>query len=137
MFKKIVLGLVCVAVGGTCLGIDIDLDPRILHRGDANNDGGVNISDASYISNFLFLGGPEPECMNQADVNNDGLVDVSDPAFLANWLFKGGPQPPSPGPYNTECAQDAPINGRDSALPFRCRPNSQDRSNPRCGLDRS
>jgi hypothetical protein len=89
-----------------CIAIDFP-DPRIiLRRGDANNDQTVNISDANYITNYLFNGGPEPLCMNQADANNDGRVDVSDPTFLLNYLFKGGDEPPAPGPDNTDCAQD-------------------------------
>jgi hypothetical protein len=82
-------------------------DPRIiLRRGDANNDQTVNLTDPTYINNYLYQGGPAPPCMNQADANNDGRVDLSDSIFLLNWLYQGGPPPPYPGPYNTQCTLD-------------------------------
>lgn len=106
MCKKLVLGMLCCLVGQVCFGIDVHIDPRILRRGDANNDQTVDISDAICISNWLFNGGAEPGCLNQADANNDGKVDVSDSVYVNEWLFNGGPQPPAPGPYNTECAEE-------------------------------
>ncbi|MGQ9589673.1 MAG: dockerin type I repeat-containing protein [Planctomycetota bacterium] len=81
-------------------------DELIMRRGDSNADGVVNLTDATYINAYLFLGGPEPPCMNQADANDDGVLDVTDSAYLLNWLFMGGPAPPWPGPYNTVCVAD-------------------------------
>ena len=78
----------------------------IMRRGDANNDGTVDVSDAVYINSYLFQGGPTPPCMNQADANDSGAVDLSDSVFLYQWLYNGGPAPPSPGPYNTQCTID-------------------------------
>lgn len=107
MLRKILcfVGLCFVGVtlnGGT--GIDAD---DIFRRGDSNNDGTVNVTDVSFLYNFLFLGGAEPPCMNQADVNHDGDVDVSDPTYLNNWLFLGGPVPPAPGPYASSCSNSS------------------------------
>ncbi len=111
MRTKLTLALGCCLACNAALGLIID-DERIVLRGDANNNGAVNMSDASYINNYLFSGGPAPPCMNQADVNNSGGVDVSDSVYLLNWLFNGGPEPPSPGPYNTVCtADDSPYPG--------------------------
>jgi len=73
-------------------------------RGDANNDGNVNISDPVYISNFLFQGGPDISCYDAADANDSGTVDVSDIVFLYSYLFQGGAAPPNPGP--TTCGPD-------------------------------
>lgn len=84
-----------------------DTDLLILRRGDANDDAAVNISDSSFIADFLFNGGDDPPCENQADVNHDGYVDVSDSVYLIDWLFNGGAIPPSPGPYATTCS-DSP-----------------------------
>ena len=67
-------------------------------RGDANNDAKVNASDASYISNYLYFGGPEPACLDAADANDDGQLDGQDSAFIFSYLFLGGPPPPFPGP---------------------------------------
>jgi hypothetical protein len=81
-------------------------DPPILKRGDADSSGTVNITDPSFINNWLFMGGPAPPCMNQADANNDGVVNITDSMYLYNWLFSGGPAPPTPGPYNQSCVED-------------------------------
>lgn len=87
-------------------------DEEILKRGDANSDGYVTAADASYITNYLFNGGPAPPCANQADINNDGQVSIADASYLTNFLFLGGPEPPYPGVGGTECvADDAPYPG--------------------------
>jgi hypothetical protein len=67
------------------------------HRGDANDDGGVNLTDPIYVLNFLFLGGPRPACAETADANDDGIVNLTDPVVLLNFLFLGGSPPADPG----------------------------------------
>ena len=64
------------------------------YRGDVNNDNRLNISDAVYIVNYLFKGGPSPNPLETGDINCDGEVTVSDVIYLINYLFKGGPPPP-------------------------------------------
>ena len=66
-------------------------------RGDANSDGQVDLSDAIYILNWLFLGEQGPECWDRADANDDGVLDISDPVYILLFLFKG--QNPIPTPY--------------------------------------
>jgi hypothetical protein len=81
------------------------VDPEIfLVRGDANNDGIVNGSDATYINSDLFQGGPAPSCKKAADANDDGVVDNSDTIYLLYFLYYGGPPPVSPFP---ECGEDS------------------------------
>ena len=70
----------------------------IFRRGDANDDGGLNITDGIFILNYLFLGGPAPPCEETADSNDDGGVNITDGIFVLNYLFLGGPAPPAPGP---------------------------------------
>ncbi|MFH1700816.1 MAG: S8 family serine peptidase [Candidatus Zixiibacteriota bacterium] len=66
-------------------------------RGDANNDGSVNISDAVYINNKIFKGGPDPmPHMLTGDANCDGYTNVGDVTYIINLVFKGGPPPPCP-----------------------------------------
>ncbi len=84
-------------------------------RGDGNADGDRNISDASFILNFLFLGGPPPTCLASIDVNDDGDGNISDASFLLNWLFLGGRDVPAPNACGEEplaseedCASFAP-----------------------------
>jgi hypothetical protein len=62
-----------------------------LSRGDANADGDVNMSDASFLLNWLFLGGPRPRCRDAVDTNDDGGVDISDVIYLLKFLFLGRP----------------------------------------------
>ena len=74
-------------------------------RGDVNKDGGVTMSDAIWILNALFSGGPQTECADAADVNDSGAADISDPVYLSNFLFFGTvPAPPAPG--HTTCGPD-------------------------------
>lgn len=65
-------------------------------RGDADQSGGINISDAVAILSFLFIGGAET-CIAASDANASGSVAISDAVFLLSFLFLGG-NPPS-GPY--------------------------------------
>jgi hypothetical protein len=66
-------------------------------RGDANDDGKVNISDASFVLGCKFLGKECPQCRDAADANDDGNVDISDAIRLLSFLFLGGAAPPPPG----------------------------------------
>lgn len=64
-----------------------------LFCGDANRDQEVNVSDAVYIINYIFVGGPPPDPMDNANVNCDFAVNVSDAVWLINFVFVGGPPP--------------------------------------------
>ncbi len=80
-------------------------------RGDANNDGAVQISDVVYTLDYLFVGGPSFDCWDAADSNNDSDVQISDPVYSLSFLFVGGPPPPLPYPG---CGEDiGPIDALD------------------------
>jgi hypothetical protein len=87
------------AGGGPCLGL----------CGDANNDGGVNISDAVWVTNYVFIGGGEPiPVLACGDANTDGGVNISDAVWITNYVFIGGGPPStcspgSPNWYNGDC----------------------------------
>jgi glucose/arabinose dehydrogenase len=66
-------------------------------RGDANQDGALDISDGIFSLSHLF-GGRVVECIESLDVNDDGKADISDPISLFEWLFSGGPAPRAPYP---------------------------------------
>lgn len=83
--------------GSANLGECPDTEPLFV-RGDANSDCGVDITDAVFILNYLFLGGTHPECEDAADTNDTGTLDISDGIFLLTYLFLGGDPPPYPGP---------------------------------------
>jgi hypothetical protein len=60
--------------------------------GNANFDNKVSVSDAVYLINYLFKGGPEP-WLAYSDANGDAKISVSDVVYLINYLFKGGSAP--------------------------------------------
>jgi hypothetical protein len=64
--------------------------------GDADGDLAINISDAVYLINYIFKGGPAPNPLEAGDVNLDGAVNVADAVYLINYIFKGGPPPCEP-----------------------------------------
>jgi len=67
-----------------------------LIKGDADSDSqGPNVSDLTYLVNFLFKGGATPFCINEGDINNDGDILIDDIIYLVNYIFKGGFPPPS------------------------------------------
>lgn len=72
-------------------------------RGDATNDGVIDISDGVRVLAFLFGGGPEPTCADTADSNDSGEVDLSDAIYVFSFLFLGGTSIPTPYP---ECGED-------------------------------
>ncbi len=87
---------VLVPDSGCCVGI----------RGNANADEEeyVNISDITFLVNYLFgiPTGPEPSCREEGNANgsSDGgleLINISDVTYLVEYLFgiPLGPPPPS------------------------------------------
>ena len=70
-------------------------------NGDANADGLVDMSDAIYLLNFLYTGGPAPRPLgcepfadfHNGDVNGDTRLDISDPIYILSYEFLGGAAP--------------------------------------------
>lgn len=62
-------------------------------RGDANSDGNIDITDAVYTLNYLFMGGLSPPCEDAADTDDSGKIDISDTILILNYLFTGGSPP--------------------------------------------
>ena len=59
--------------------------------GDVNGDGLVDITDAVFLINFVFiLGSPAPDPMESGNVNCDSVVDISDAVYLINYVFEPG-----------------------------------------------
>ncbi len=61
--------------------------------GDADGSGGVNISDAVYLINYIFSGGPAPNPLLSGDADCSGTVNISDAVYLINYIFSGGAAP--------------------------------------------
>ncbi len=66
-------------------------------RGDANGDGMVDVSDASFTLGYLFLGDAAPPCLDAADADDDGQIDITDPIATLAYLFLGPAELPPPG----------------------------------------
>ena len=79
-------------------------------RGDINADGLVDLSDAVFVLNFLFLGGSAPTCRKSADTNSSTAVDLSDAVFILGHLFLGGNAPAAP---YSECGLSPVDDGLD------------------------
>ena len=67
-------------------------------RGDCNDDGKVDLSDAVCILNGLFAGGGAPGCLAATNTNGDDAANIADATYLLNFLFAGGPAPVAPFP---------------------------------------
>lgn len=62
--------------------------------GDLNDDGnGPDVSDLSFLVDYLFRDGPAPVLPSAADMNGSGGTDVADVTYLVDYLFVGGPPP--------------------------------------------
>jgi hypothetical protein len=80
---------------------------RCFRRGDATNDGVLNISDGVAILNHLFSG-VTIGCEDAGDVNDDGLQQITDPIQIFNFLFLGSAAEPAP-PFPNCGADPAPL----------------------------
>ena len=79
-------------------------------RGDANDDGKLDVSDTVFTADHLFRGGPEPSCLEALDGNDDSEVDVSDAIVtLIDLFFPAGSV--SVAPPRLECGQDPTPDG--------------------------
>jgi hypothetical protein len=83
----------------------LDAPPKF-HRGDANDDGTLNLSDAIAIFGYLFTGSAAPPCLETADAADDGEIVITDAIQLLQFLFLGGPPPAPPGPPPEPCGKD-------------------------------
>jgi len=62
--------------------------------GDASGDEAVNVNDATFIINYIFVpDSPIPQPWEAADVNCDGTVNVSDGVWIIDYIFSGGNDP--------------------------------------------
>ena len=114
------LKLMIVALGGLSFGMNAHaVAPPAFVRGDANDDGDVDMADAVYTLAWLFVGGKEPPCQISADVNDDGAIDIADPMSLLTYLFLGTRPPagpfPEPGtdptPHGLSCGDEETATG--------------------------
>jgi hypothetical protein len=82
--------------------VPYDIPPSTM-PGDVNGDGITDVSDAVFIVNYLFQGGPPSNPPAAADINGDCFTGLSDLIWLLNYLYRGGPPPQIrclPGDFN-------------------------------------
>ncbi|MBI4584331.1 MAG: hypothetical protein HY717_09950 [Planctomycetes bacterium] len=71
--------------------------PRLL-RGDCNDDGQADLTDAVFLLRALHGEGRSIPCLESCDFDGNGPVNPADPIYLLQWLVMGGPAPPAPFP---------------------------------------
>ena len=98
---------------------------RAFLRGDANQDGVVDLSDALATLELLFLEAGTSSCRDAIDANDDGNLDISDALVGLNYLFLGAVAPPPPGPL--ECGLDPTEDLLDCASFAACVPPGEAR----------
>ena len=86
-------------------------------RGDGNDDGTIDLTDAITILNYLFLGGAAPGCLDAADSDDDEEIQLTDGIYTLSFLFSGGAPPPAPWP---DCGEDPAGEGLDCAAHQSC-----------------
>ncbi|MGE4620119.1 MAG: FG-GAP-like repeat-containing protein [Planctomycetota bacterium] len=90
--------LVEAATSGSYIRIEVPI-PFI--RGDANDNGQVNIADAVLVLRRLFGIDPAGDCEAAEDADGDGRRDLGDAIRVVTYLFSGGVAPVAPFP---QCA---------------------------------
>jgi len=68
-------------------------EPEHAGCGDSNSDSVVNVSDAIFIVNYIFVGGSIPDPRENGDTNCDDKINVSDAVWIINYVFVGGNSP--------------------------------------------
>ena len=102
---------------GRCLAV---YDPPViggLVRGDCNQDGSHDISDAVCVLRVLFIGDMPADCLQSLDVDDDGEVQITDSVVILNFLFQGGAPIAQPFP---DCGHDNTSDGLSCELFPRC-----------------
>jgi hypothetical protein len=110
LFRDVLGGDFSLTPGSPCAGAGKDgtdmgatgarASGPVFLRGDTNEDGLVNLTDAVVILSFLFRGAGPLACQDAADTEDNGQVNLTDAVYLLNHLFRGGPSiaPPYPEP---------------------------------------
>ena len=61
--------------------------------GDPNNDDTINVSDAIWLINYIFMSGDPPNPEESGDCNCDGKINITDIVWIVNHVFSGGWEP--------------------------------------------
>jgi len=91
--------------------------PTRFLRGDVNADQRVDLTDANFTLNYLFLRGEPPICRKAADTNDDGRLNVMDALALIDHLFRNAGALPTPA---EACGLDPTLDGLDCEAQSTC-----------------
>ena len=101
--------------------LEIEAVPNVMPpefiRGDANDDGVLNIADPIAILGILFSGDPAAACADAVDVNDDGNHDISDPISALGALFSGGVIPSPAGACGVDPTDTDPFDCNGVSCP--------------------
>ena len=61
--------------------------------GDTDGNGIVNITDAAYYVNYLFVAPTPPAPGRKGDVDCNGIITITDAVYMINYIFLSGPAP--------------------------------------------
>jgi hypothetical protein len=119
------------AGAGRILLLRFEASGPVFLRGDANDDGRVNLSDAVTILHRalkgpLCPGNPEldvkgPACPSAYDVDADGCIEIRDAVELVEFLFRTYFQFVAPAPPYPFCGRVAHIRGDNLFGALGCR----------------
>ncbi|MBI4606769.1 MAG: fibronectin type III domain-containing protein [Planctomycetes bacterium] len=82
---------------------------EVFHRGDADQNKQLQLTDAIQVLGYLVLGAPTrgPECFDAADADDNGSLQLTDAVRILGFLFLGGAAPPPPfDPAEPVCGAD-------------------------------
>ena len=94
------------------------LPANSLRRGDVDDNGTMQLTDAVRVLGFLFRGGGGLPCAEAADADDNGVVQLADAVRILTFLFAGGAAIPAPGPEN--CGPDPQTPGLGCAAYTSC-----------------
>lgn len=84
-FFTTVEGIEFVLPGETC---EVQLVSQLI-KGDADGDGKVNISDVTFMIDYLLMGCQTSFHTDNADIDGNGIVNISDVTDLIDSLLSG------------------------------------------------
>lgn len=61
--------------------------------GDADGDGGISLSDAVFLIQYIFAGGRTPYPVLSGDADCSGGISLNDAVYIIQYIFAGGPGP--------------------------------------------
>jgi len=131
LFRRLIRGLILALalVGLEAEGLRA---ADVFTRGDADESGRLDVSDAVAILLGLFSGdGARLRCEAAADADDDDVIALADAIYILRALFQGGPAPPAPFPDCGVEATGGPLacqtyEGCGSRFTFALRPYAAD-----------